>query len=114
MCRPRRRSATRRPVPAGGDSVAQDIRRILPAAHLGRVASLFIVEGAQCWGTYDAADYLVHVHEEALPGDRDLVELAALLTGMRGGRVRRVPPDRARNGCLVAAVLHAPAGYDHE
>ena len=90
---------------AGTKRASDTLEEIVPAAYHGRVECLFVAVGIQQWGTFDAADNTVHVHEATEPGDEDLLDFAAVQTFLNGGIVYAVPlpevPDHAR----LAAVF---------
>lgn len=46
--------------------------------------------GVQKWGVYDSISNAVAQHGRAEPGDRDLLDLAAVRTLMNGGEVYAV------------------------
>ncbi len=58
---------------------------IVPAAYYGRVASLFVAIDQEQWGTFDPATDTLQVHEQAQPGDEDLLDLAATQTLQHDG-----------------------------
>jgi hypothetical protein len=74
-------------------------------AHHGRVADLFVPLGVQIWGMYDPQENRVHIHEEKQPGDRDLLDLAAIQTILNGGSVFAVEREQIPDGQTLAAVL---------
>ncbi len=78
---------------AGTGRTSRDLRRIVPAAHEGRVNSLFVALGVQRWGTYDPDAGDVSVHDERRVGDEDLLDLAAVQTLLHAGSVYAVDPD---------------------
>ena len=87
------------------DQSTTDVKEAVLAAHYGRVADLFVPLGVQIWGTYDLEANSVHIHEEKQPGDRDLLDLAAIQTILNGGTVFAVEQERVPEGALLAAVL---------
>jgi hypothetical protein len=82
-----------------------DVRAVVPAAHEGRVATLFVAIGVQQWGRFDAAARAVSVHDEPAPGDEDLLDLAAVHTMLNGGTAYAVAPDRVPDGGPIAAAF---------
>jgi hypothetical protein len=84
---------------------ASELKEILPAALHGRVAHLFVAVGIQQWGSYDPATDGLEIHEEAKPGDEDLLDLAAVHTLANGGDVYAVPPENMPSSAMAAAVL---------
>lgn len=83
----------------------QDIKEIVLAVHDGRVAELFVATGLQQWGSFDHARRLVRLHEEAKPGDDDLLDLAAAQTLLGRGTVYAMEPENVPNGGTAAAIL---------
>jgi hypothetical protein len=69
------------------------------------VEFLFVAVGLQRWGTFDQATNGVRVHEEAEPGDEDLMDLAAVHTFLNGGKVYAVKPDHVPGDAPLAAVF---------
>lgn len=84
---------------------SSNLRAILPAAHAGRVARLLIAGDRQAPGRYDPATETVSVHDEALPGDEDLLDTAARQTLLHGGEVLALPADVIPGGGIAAALL---------
>jgi hypothetical protein len=80
------------------------LQDILPAAYQGRVASLFVPLRTRRWGRFDAERLVVEEHQEAGPGDDELLDLAATQTLLHGGAVYGVEPDEVPDRQLLAAV----------
>jgi hypothetical protein len=87
------------------DLASSDIRAILPAAHYGRVDTLFVDTEAQLWGTFDPDQDQVNLRGEAEAGDADLINAVATQTLLNGGLVLSVEPGDALNGSPVAAIF---------
>ena len=87
------------------EQTTTEVEETVLAAHYGRVADLFVPLGVQIWGMYDPQENLVHIHEEKQPGDRDLLDLAAIETILKGGTVFAVEQDQVPDGQTLAAVL---------
>jgi hypothetical protein len=90
---------------AGGDRAVAELNQAVPAAHYGRVATLFVPVDLQRWGTFDANTNQIDVHEELQPGDIDLMDLAAVQTLINGGTVYAVESDRIPGEGPLAAIL---------
>ncbi len=91
---------------AGTGLASNSLNEIVPAAQHGRVESLFVALGIQRWGTYDADTSSVEEHGDAEPGDRDLLDLAAAGTLMKGGEVFAVAADKVpSHGERAAAAV---------
>ena len=78
---------------------------VVAAAIRGQVDSLFIDCSRPWWGMYDAENDTVFVHPKAQPGDRDLVELAAVATLRHGGRVYAINSEHANPDAAAQALL---------
>lgn len=74
----------------GSPRTCSDVDGVLLAAAEGKVATLFIDNDAEVWGTYDASRRSIEIHQDAGPGEQDLVELAAIETLRNGGDVYAV------------------------
>ncbi len=83
----------------------QEIEQILPRAEEGRVESLFINPDQPVWGFWNREGGLIQVHEEPVPSDQDLSDIAVLQTLMHGGEVYAVPPGAIKGGSPMAAIL---------
>jgi hypothetical protein len=90
---------------AGSEQASSDLKEVVPAAYHGRVEVLFVAVGLQQWGTFDAATNVVQLHQEAEPGDEDLLDFAAVHTLLNGGTVYAVEPEKVPDDTLLAAGL---------
>jgi hypothetical protein len=92
---------------AGSDSelASSDLEALAPAACYERVRTLFVAVGEQCWGTFEPDTGEIHVHEEAEPGDQDLLDLAAAHTLLNGGIVYAVEPEAVPDESPIAGIL---------
>jgi hypothetical protein len=81
------------------------VREAVTAASHGRMDTLFVPVGVHRWGNFDATENLVVMHPGAQPGAEDLLDLAALETLSKGGRVFVVQPNQMPNGAPVAAIF---------
>ena len=78
-----------RDMSAGGKTL-EDIRDIVPASVEGRVDTLFIMKGAECYGLYDEDHRAVRLDDKQLTNNirhADLYNMAAIHTLRNGGRV---------------------------
>ncbi len=89
----------------GGARASEDLREIVAAAHFGRVERLFVADGEERWGTFDPRTLEVRVRDRPRPGDRDLLDFAAVRTLLTEGRVYAVPRDRMPGRAPMAALL---------
>jgi hypothetical protein len=90
---------------AGSEQASNKLEEVVPAAYHGRVETLFIAVGFQQWGTFDPATNTVQVHEEADPGDEDLLDFTAIQTLLNSGMVYAVEPQKVPDEALLAAVF---------
>jgi hypothetical protein len=90
---------------AGSEQASNDLKKVVRAAYHGRVETLFVAVGLQQWGTFDPETNTVQVHEEAEPGDEDLLDFAAVQTLLNGGTVYAVEPDKVPDEALLAAMF---------
>jgi len=95
----------RRLAGVGSEQVSNDLGEIIPAAHQGRVETLFVAVGVQQWGSLDLGTNVVQLHEEAEPSSEDLLDLAAVQTLLNGGTVFAVEPERMPDETSLAAVF---------
>lgn len=104
----RRRAAERYRELLGKGRASSRYEEVLPAAHDGRVETLFVARSVRLWGTYD-----VHRREVRLQGEQnrqghgseDLLDLAAVQTFLNGGQVYAVPQQEVPDGQAMAAVF---------
>jgi hypothetical protein len=105
----RRRSAERFGDLKGSGRVSTDLAAILPAAHEGRVDTLFVARGVRVWGSYDAGKR--KMKPQSAPkisprnGNEDLLDLAAVQAYLNGGKVFVVDPQEVPDGKQAAAIF---------
>lgn len=90
---------------ASGGQATTDVPEAVLAAHHGRIGELFVAVGIQVWGVFDEAKNTVSVHEEAEPGDEDLLDLAAIQTMLNSGAVYAVPLEYVPEQAPLAALF---------
>jgi Bacterial archaeo-eukaryotic release factor family 7 len=90
---------------ASTERTSSNSSEIVPAAYYGRVASLFIARDQEQWGTFDPATDTLQIHEQAEPGDEDLLDLAATQTLLHGGSVYAVEQTSRPDEAPLAAVF---------
>jgi hypothetical protein len=90
---------------ANTERASKDVRAIVPAAHYGRVDTLFAAVGLQLWGAFDPQRDTIDIHEKEEPGDEDLLDLAAVQTVLHGGEVYAMELDKVPDGVPLAAVF---------
>lgn len=104
----RRRAAERYGDLLGAGRSSSRYEEILPAAHDGRVDTLFVARGVRLWGTYDPKSREIRLQEDQtgqLDGGEDLLDFAAVQTFLNGGQVYAVPQQEVPDGHAMAAVF---------
>ncbi|NMD18080.1 MAG: hypothetical protein GYA82_05815, partial [Synergistaceae bacterium] len=81
------------------------LEEVVPASAQGRVDTLFVALGRQAWGTFDVESGVIELQEAHAFGNRDLLDLAAVLTIKGGGKVYAVTLDEVPGGFDLAAIL---------
>ncbi len=89
----------------GTGKTSNNIQEIIPAAFHGRIDILFVAVGVQRWGRYDPDHNALHLPDTPLPGDEDLLDLAAAQTYLNGGTVYAVEPKNMPDTEPLAALL---------
>ena len=90
---------------AGTGRTSGRIGEVVPAAHYGRVAVLWVALGTQMWGRFDPETGNLQRRDEPEPGDEDLLDLSAFQTLLKGGTVYAVEESMVPGGGVVAALL---------
>ncbi|HEY2291487.1 MAG TPA: hypothetical protein VGM86_12370 [Thermoanaerobaculia bacterium] len=104
----RRRAAERYGDLLGTGRASSRYEEILPAAHDGRIDTLFVARGVRLWGNYEEKKREVRLQENqdrAQKGGEDLLDLAAVKTFLNGGKVFAVPQQEVSDGQAMAAVF---------
>jgi hypothetical protein len=91
---------------AGTEQASNDVGEILWAPYHGRVQTLFVAVRLRRWGAFDPGTDEVQLHEEAGPGDEDLLDFAAVQTFLNGGTVYAIEPQKVPGEVPLAAVFH--------
>ncbi|GCE15652.1 baeRF3 domain-containing protein [Tengunoibacter tsumagoiensis] len=91
--------------PAEIERISNNSSQIVPAAFEGRIATLFSSNNREQWGRFDPFTEAIEIHENAIPGDEDLLERAATQTFLHGGSVYLLDPTMIPGGQLAAAVF---------
>ncbi|MEP1080219.1 hypothetical protein NDI52_33190 [Leptolyngbya sp. PL-A3] len=84
---------------------SNDLNEVIQGAFYGRVEQLFVPVGVQRWGHFDPGSMELEIHNEAQPGDEDLLNAAAIQTIFHGGAVYAVEPEKVPDNTPVAAVF---------
>lgn len=91
---------------AGGtERTSTSIKEIVKGSYDGRIAFLFVAEGAQHMGNFDETTRKVRSHDQPHLGDEDLVNASVLQTLARGGTVYVMPHNQVPNGAAMAALF---------
>jgi Bacterial archaeo-eukaryotic release factor family 7 len=90
---------------AGSEWTSSSLKEIALAAYHGRIDILFVAVGFQQWGVFDPDKLAVHLHQEAEPGDEDLLDFAAIHTLLNGGTVFAVEPEKVPDQAPLAALF---------
>lgn len=101
----RKEAASRFRQAAGTDRASDELVKIVPAAHYGRVETLFVALDRQQWGAFDPATNEVHLHQDPEAGDSDLLDMAAVQTLLNGGTVYAVQREQMPAETFLAALL---------
>ncbi len=87
------------------DKTSSDIKKVLLAANHGQVETLIVAFGVQMWGKADLEKGEIIINETRQSGDEDLLDLASILTLIKGGSVFAVNKDEVPSKTLIAAVM---------
>jgi hypothetical protein len=87
------------------EQASNNLGKIVSAAYGGRVETLFVAMSVQRWGMFDPQSSMVQLHEEAKPGDEDLLDFAAVQTILNRGTVYALEPEKMPEAALLAAVF---------
>jgi len=93
---------------AGTGYSSSDLETVVAAVYKGQVETLFVALGCQVWGTFDPTAGHTERHQEALPGDGDLLDFAAGHTLAHGRTVFAVEREQVPSGSEVAAIFRPP------
>ena len=84
---------------------SSDVKRVIRAAHQGRVESLFVAVGEHLWGRWNPETDAIQINDQSRAGDVDLLDAAAAQAWMHGGSVFAVAPGEVPGDGKLAAVL---------
>lgn len=90
---------------SGTDKATKNLTEVVPASYHGRIHTLFVAVGIQAWGTFDQENSRAVLHQEAQPGDQDLLDFSAVYTFLNNGIVFAVAPEEVPDGAKLAAVF---------
>lgn len=89
----------------GTGRTSTTVKEVVLAACHGQVEVLFVAVGIQQWGRFVPETNTVHVSEEPVPGDEELLDLAAIQTVFNGGTVYAVESEKVPGGAPLAAIF---------
>lgn len=104
----RRKAAERYGDLSGSGRSSSSYQDILPAAHDGRIDTLFVARGVRLWGSYDVQKREARLEEDQTTQrnhSEDLLDLAAVQTFLNGGTVYAVPQQEIPDGQAMAAIF---------
>jgi hypothetical protein len=80
------------------------VEEIVAAAYFQRVDTLFLLANSPIWGTFDMENNQVQIHNTYHPGDKELINFAAMHTFLNGGTVYDISEgDMSENGAGVTS-----------
>lgn len=89
----------------GTDLVSDDLAKIVPAAHEGRVKVLFVSQAPAMYGSFDPTSARLHISVEPQPDDWDLADLAVAESLLHRGTVHAVEAIDADKATVTAAIF---------
>lgn len=90
---------------AGIGQTSANISEVVSAAYFQRIDCLFVPLGIRKWGSFDAENNKVEVHEQQQAGDKDLMDFAVIHTLLNSGTVYAIPPDKVPGDAPLAAIF---------
>ncbi|MFA5065819.1 MAG: hypothetical protein WC566_10190 [Dehalococcoidia bacterium] len=90
---------------SGTDKATNNLTEVVPASYHGRIDTLFVAVGVQAWGTFDQEKSRAILHQEAQPGDQDLLDFSAIYTLLNSGDVFALAPEEVPDHAISAAVF---------
>ena len=105
MRREQEEAAARYPELAERRLAISHLDQVVPAAHHGRVETLFVALSVRRWGVYDEESARVEFHDRPHPEDHDLLDLAAAQTLLNGGVVYTGSAGDVPGDGPIAALL---------
>lgn len=83
-------------------SIPEDV---IPAAHYGRIAHLFVRKDEHIWGSFDEMNNVLTLHEKKEEGDECLLDKAVIKTILTGGDVHFLSPEDMPANSTLAALM---------
>lgn len=93
---------------SNNELVSSSLEDIIPAAHYGRVDTLFVSLEQQVWGRFDATNNKLERTQGYQINDLDLLDLAAVQTFLNGGVVYALEDDDMPDAVQLAAIYRYP------
>ena len=90
----------------GTGKATTQLNEILRAGVEGRIDTLFIGRGAECWGTFDADTMEMKMLEETASDAESLINKALLLTLQQGGIAFEKDPEEIPAASIPIAALY--------
>lgn len=87
------------------DKTSSDIKHIVPAAVDGRIDALFLQNRSEAWGIYNPASREVELHDTHHAANVSLLNLAAVKTFLKKGRVYLLEKDEMPNPESIVNAL---------
>ena len=94
----------REAITSGSSPSETHLAAVQRAAAEGRVEALVVALGVRLWGTVGVEED-PETHQDRQPGDRDLLDAAAIETMLHGGSVHAVEPEAVPDHGHVAALM---------
>lgn len=88
------------------DKTSGDLVDVIKSAVDGRIDTLFVVQGAQVFGTYDVQERRVNRHDEERADNEDLLDFATVQTLQNGGHVYLVSQEEMPEQDTPVAALY--------
>jgi len=83
-------------------SIPEDV---IPAAHYGRVAHLFIQKNEHLWGKFDEQANVLTLHDQEGEDDECMLDKSAIKTILTGGEVHILPKEKMPADSKIAALF---------
>ncbi len=90
---------------AGTGRATADLETALAAAEDGRIAALVVATGVRRWGRWDPQARSAELHDARRPGDRDLLDAAAVAALGTGAVIHACPAERVPGTQGIAAIM---------
>lgn len=89
----------------GSNQTSTNLLKILPAAHGGRIHTLFVLRDHQTWGTFDPTKNKIQIDKTQTPHNEDLADLATIRTLQNSGQVFSLKQHEMPTGSEFIAAL---------